>query len=73
MENFNLSDFYEKLIEIFDTADSMREYRNVRDIKQVILNDLIREYEERMQSKNVLDDNTLNNKSLSLNATLKHD
>ena len=41
----------------------MKEYNNVRDnFKQVILNDLIREDEERMQSKDVLDDNTLCNK-----------
>ena len=71
---WTLSDFNEKLIEIFDTADSMREYNKVRDnIKQVILNDLIREDEERMQSMDVLDENTLYNTSFSLNATLKHD
>ena len=41
VEKFTLSDFNEKLIEILDTADSMREYNNVRDnIKQVILDDL---------------------------------
>ena len=38
VETFTLSDFNEKPIEIFDTADSMREYNTVRDnIKQVIL------------------------------------
>ena len=31
LEKFTLSGFNEKLIEIFDTADSMREYNNVRD------------------------------------------
>ena len=52
----------------------MREYNKVRDnIKQVILDDLIREDEQRMQSKDVLDDNTLYNKSFSPNATLKQD
>ena len=50
VEKFTLSDFNEKLIEILDTADSMREYTNVRDNnKQVVLDDLIREGEERMQ------------------------
>ena len=38
VETFTLSDFNEKPIEIFDTADSMEEYNTVRDnIKQVIL------------------------------------
>ena len=74
VEKFTLSDFNAKLIVIFDTANSMREYNNVRDhIKQVILDDLIREDGERMQSKDVLDDDTLYNKSFSLNSTLKHD
>ena len=31
VEKITLSDFNEKLIEIFDTADSMREYNKVRD------------------------------------------
>ena len=59
-EKFTLSEFNEKLIEIFDTADSMREYNKVRDnIKQVILINLICDDEERMQSKDALDDKTL--------------
>ena len=61
-------------MEIVDNADTRREYDNVRDnIKPVILNDLIREDEERMQAKDILVDDTLYNKSFSLNATLKHD
>ena len=54
----------------------MREYNNVWDnIKQVILDNRIREDEQRimMKSKDVLDDNTLYTKSFSLNAPLKHD
>ena len=70
---FTISDFNEKLTEIFDTADSMTEYNDFRDIiKQIIFYGLIREDEERMQSKDVLDGNTLYDKSISLNATLKN-
>ena len=74
VEKFTLSDFNDRLIEIFDTAESMREYNDVRDnIKQVILNDQIRGDEKRMQSKDALDENFLYNRSCSLDATLKHD
>jgi len=67
VEKFTLPDFNEKLLEIFDTADTMREYDNFRDnIKQDLLNDLISEDEERMQATDVLDDTTLYSKLFSL-------
>ena len=74
VEHISVAEFKDKLDEIYRSTESPSQYNAIHDnIKDIILNDLIREDEERMRKKDVWKDQQTYDRSFSCPAVLEHD
>ena len=74
VDKMTVDDFNKRLEEIFDTTHSMQEYDSIRDnIQKIIMEQLIREDQDRTSAKDSLNDTGTYSKSYSFTATLQHD
>jgi hypothetical protein len=74
VEHIPIDEFKKKLDTIYRSTELPSQFHSVHDnIRDIILKDLIREHEERMQKKNVWKDNQTHDKSFSFPEVLEHD
>jgi len=74
VEQITVSDFNAKLEEIFHTTSSQKQYDYVRDnIQKILMEQLIREDEEKTASKQPLEYGGTYDRSYSFSAALAHD
>jgi hypothetical protein len=74
VEHITVDEFKKKLDTIYRSTELPSQFYSVHDnIRDIILNDLIREYEERMQTKDVWTDHQTHDISFPFPEVLKHD
>ena len=74
VEQITVQEFKQKLDDIYRTTESPTQFYSVHDnIKEIIMNDLIREDEEKMRSKDVWKNQTTYDRSFNLPDVLEHD
>jgi hypothetical protein len=74
VEHITVQEFKQKLDDIYRTTESPTQFYSIHDnIKEIIMNDLIREDEERMRSKDVWKSQSTYDRSFPLPEVLEHD
>ena len=74
VEHISVTDFKKKLDDIYRSTESPSQYNTIHDnIKDIILNDLIREDEERNRRKDIWKDQQTYDRSFSCPEVLEHD
>ena len=74
VEQITVSDFNAKLEQIFDTTASQEDYDSVRDnIEKIIMEELIRDEEEKLKTKSSFQDTGSYDRLYSFSAALVHD
>ena len=74
VEHITVEDFRKKLDNIYQSTESPTKFYSIQDsIKEIILNELIQEDEERMRTKDLLSDSRTYDRSFSFPEVLEHD
>jgi hypothetical protein len=74
VEHITFQEFKQKLDDIYRTTESPTQFYSIHDnIKEIIMNDLIREDEERMRSKDVWKSQSTYDRSFQLPEVREHD
>ena len=74
VEHISVQEFKKKLDDIYRSTESPTQFYSIHySIKEIIMNDLIREDEERMRSKDVWKSQSTYDRSFSLSEVLEHD